>query len=135
MKKWNIKQKAKLWAWTWAETWAKKSSFLNFFHQIYSLFNGEKTDGYDCGDEIGDALTKYLKVEGKRSIRLLCFLEGLYTERDKASNPLYWHNNPVPKVNDKVIVFPSLWIRNQTYFLKLPIWIWPAIWHFPKVVY
>ena len=92
----------------------KISSFFNFSNQIYSLFNGEKTDGYDCGDEIGDALTRYLKVEGKRSVRLLCFLEGLYTERDKASNPLYWHNNPVPKVNDKVIIVFSFFLNQKS---------------------
>ena len=96
----------------------KISFFLIFRNKfiIYSLHYGEKTDGYDCGDQIGDVLAKYLKIEGKRSVRLLCFLEGLYTERDKGSDQLYWHNNPVPKVNDKVML-PELGIK--VYRLRL----------------
>jgi uncharacterized protein YcbX len=66
-----------------------------------SLHRQEKTDGLDCGDEVGDYLTNFLDVVGKRQLRLIYFKEGLHTERDFPSEPNYW-NNYVPDVKDHI---------------------------------
>ncbi|CAD5214825.1 unnamed protein product [Bursaphelenchus xylophilus] len=66
-----------------------------------ALHGGKKTDGLDCGDEIGEALTQYLQVEGKRRLRLLKFDPKLWTERDFHTDPSWWHN-PVPNVQDHI---------------------------------
>lgn len=63
-----------------------------------------KTDGYDCGDEVGRLIGEFLGVQDKRDIRLLYFTEGLYTERNLPSDPGYWHN-PVPALTDHVHSF------------------------------
>uniref|UniRef100_A0A914D088 MOSC domain-containing protein n=1 Tax=Acrobeloides nanus TaxID=290746 RepID=A0A914D088_9BILA len=59
-----------------------------------------KTDGYDCGDEIGNLIAEFLGLQKKRNLRLLYFRDELYTERDLPSSPRYWHN-PVPMITDK----------------------------------
>uniref|UniRef100_A0A914CJT1 MOSC domain-containing protein n=1 Tax=Acrobeloides nanus TaxID=290746 RepID=A0A914CJT1_9BILA len=58
-----------------------------------------KTDGYDCGDEIGNLIAEFLNVQTKRNVRLLYFRDELYTERNLPSDPNYW-DNPVPMITD-----------------------------------
>ncbi|CAD5210407.1 unnamed protein product [Bursaphelenchus okinawaensis] len=65
------------------------------------LHEGKQTDGLDCGDEVGQAFTEYLGLEGKRKLRLLKFDPKLWTERDFRSDPNWW-NNPVPDVQDHI---------------------------------
>ncbi|KAI6171195.1 MOSC domain-containing protein [Aphelenchoides bicaudatus] len=64
-----------------------------------NLYDNARTDGLDCGDEVGQALTEFLGLEGKRSLRLIQFSPKLYTERDPVSNQKFWLN-PIPKVED-----------------------------------
>ncbi|KAI6174555.1 MOSC domain-containing protein [Aphelenchoides bicaudatus] len=66
------------------------------------LHEKARTDGLDCGDEIGQAFTEYLQVEGKRRLRLLRFSPTLFTERDQSSHPRFWLNPP-PKVDDHIM--------------------------------
>jgi len=65
------------------------------------LHEGLRTDGLDCGDEIGQAFTEFLGVEGKRSLRLLQFSVGLFTERDPKSDQNLWLN-PVPDIKANI---------------------------------
>lgn len=65
------------------------------------LHRNERTDGYDCGDEVGQFLTDVLELQGKRNLRLLYFVDGVYTERDFPTLSVYW-NNPVPKLDDEI---------------------------------
>lgn len=37
----------------------------------YSLFSDAKTEGFDCGDEIGQAFDEFLEVKDKRELRLI----------------------------------------------------------------
>uniref|UniRef100_A0A915DPB8 MOSC domain-containing protein n=1 Tax=Ditylenchus dipsaci TaxID=166011 RepID=A0A915DPB8_9BILA len=71
---------------------------LSYFCRLH---NKACTDGYDCGLEVGAFLTKFLEVTGNRDLRLLYFVDGIYTERDYASKSVYW-NNPVPVLQDQI---------------------------------
>ncbi|KAI1726657.1 MOSC domain-containing protein [Ditylenchus destructor] len=65
------------------------------------LHRNERTDGYDCGDKVGQFLTEALEVQGKRELRLLYFIDGVYTERNFPTDPVWW-NNPVPKLTEQI---------------------------------
>ncbi|KAF7629899.1 hypothetical protein Mgra_00009087, partial [Meloidogyne graminicola] len=70
----------------------------------YSLFSDAKTEGFDCGDEIGQAFDEFLEVKDKRELRLIWFgdEEILYTERDENTKNEYWLNNKVPELKDEI---------------------------------
>lgn len=70
-------------------------------NDIFSVFHEQKEEGLDCGDEVSRFFNHYLNVEEKREIRLLYFIEGLYTERNVVTQSNFW-NNPVPKLTDYV---------------------------------
>uniref|UniRef100_A0A1I8B4I3 MOSC domain-containing protein n=1 Tax=Meloidogyne hapla TaxID=6305 RepID=A0A1I8B4I3_MELHA len=78
----------------------------------YSLFADTRTEGFDCGDEIGQAFDEFLEVGDKRKLRLIWFgdAEILYTERDAHSKSDYWLNNDVPELQDNVIKLCCTWI-------------------------
>lgn len=67
----------------------------------FRMFGGTKTEGYDCGDEVSNFVTDFLDVKNKRKLRVLYYVDGLYTERNLSTQKSYW-NNPVPKHNEKV---------------------------------
>lgn len=68
------------------------------------LFADTRTEGFDCGDEIGQAFDEFLEVGDKRKLRLIWFgdAEILYTERDAHSKSDYWLNNDVPELQDNI---------------------------------
>jgi len=40
----------------------------------YSLFSNARTEGFDCGDEIGKAFDEFLEVGDKRALRLIWYI-------------------------------------------------------------
>jgi hypothetical protein len=65
------------------------------------VFHELKEEGLECGDEVSNFFHEFLNVSDKRDIRLLYFIEGLYTERNVVTQSNFT-NNPVPKLTDYV---------------------------------
>ncbi|KAK6057148.1 hypothetical protein COOONC_05338 [Cooperia oncophora] len=55
-----------------------------------------RTDGLDCGD---DAAEFFSKAIDEPDVRLLMYVDGLFTERTCVTHPDWWNNN-VPKRKD-----------------------------------
>nr|CAD2136750.1 unnamed protein product [Meloidogyne enterolobii] len=69
-----------------------------------SLFSNARTEGFDCGDEIGKAFDEFLEVGDKRALRLIWYgePEKLYTERDEKTKSEFWLNNDVPELQENI---------------------------------
>uniref|UniRef100_A0A183F5M0 MOSC domain-containing protein n=1 Tax=Heligmosomoides polygyrus TaxID=6339 RepID=A0A183F5M0_HELPZ len=60
------------------------------------LHSNLRTDGLDCGDEVSKFLSKAID---ESDVRLLMYIDGMFTERTCVTHPDWWNNN-VPKRKD-----------------------------------
>lgn len=67
--------------------------------EAFRLFHGLKQDGLDCGDDVSSFLKAVL--ESDSNLRLIHYVDGLYSERDVVSKE-EWLLGNVPRRHDRV---------------------------------